>query len=120
MCDVKVLRHTSEFPSHVQDSKNPIDQSTQNPPISLMLAHKWSMVDNNVHDEGEDREENEEIEEEDEGKGEGGEEEGVGEGGDYMILVHDDDGSGRLISYYEKKGFIPIFDTIEKGMIGII
>ena len=41
-------------------------------------------------------------------------------GADFMILVHDDDGSGRLISYYEKKGFIPIFDTIEKGMIGII
>ena len=41
-------------------------------------------------------------------------------GADYMILVHDDNGSGRLISYYEKKGFIPIFDMIEKGMIGII
>ena len=41
-------------------------------------------------------------------------------GADYMILVHDDNGSGRLISYYEKKDFIPVFDTIEKGMIGII
>ena len=41
-------------------------------------------------------------------------------GANFMILVHDDNGSGRLISYYEKKGFLPIFDTIEKGMIGYL
>jgi GNAT superfamily N-acetyltransferase len=38
-------------------------------------------------------------------------------GARYMIIVHDDDGSGKLISYYERRGFIPIFDFLEKGMI---
>ena len=35
----------------------------------------------------------------------------------YMLLVHDDNGSGKLVKYYTDRGFIPIFDFIEKGMI---
>ena len=38
-------------------------------------------------------------------------------GDEYMLLVHDDDGSGRLIQYYIDRGFVPIFDFIDKGMI---
>ena len=38
-------------------------------------------------------------------------------GADHMILVHDDDGSGKLIKYYTDRGFEPIFDVIDKGMI---
>jgi GNAT superfamily N-acetyltransferase len=36
---------------------------------------------------------------------------------DYMLIVHDDQGSGRLIKYYTQCGFVPIFDFIDKGMI---
>lgn len=39
-------------------------------------------------------------------------------GADHMILVHDDNGSGKLIKYYTDRGFEPIFDVIDKGMIG--
>jgi GNAT superfamily N-acetyltransferase len=38
-------------------------------------------------------------------------------GDEYMLLVHDDDGSGKLIKYYEDRGFYPISDFIENGMI---
>lgn len=38
-------------------------------------------------------------------------------GDEYMLLVHDDDGTGRLINYYVNRGFVPIFNFIEKGMI---
>jgi hypothetical protein len=41
-----------------------------------------------------------------------------GLGADHMILVHDDNGSGKLITYYTDRGFQPIFDVIDKGMIG--
>ena len=41
-----------------------------------------------------------------------------GLGADHMILVHDDNGSGKLITYYTDRGFHPIFDVIDKGMIG--
>lgn len=37
--------------------------------------------------------------------------------GQYMLIVHDDKGSGRLINYYIHKGFHPIFDSLDKGMI---
>jgi len=35
----------------------------------------------------------------------------------YMIIVHDDNGSGRLIEYYKKRNFYPIFHFLDKGMI---
>lgn len=38
-------------------------------------------------------------------------------GDKYMLLLHDDDGTSRLVNYYIKKGFVPIFNFIEKGMI---
>jgi hypothetical protein len=37
-----------------------------------------------------------------------------------MLLVHDDQGSGKLVSYYEKRGFRAIFDYLEKAMIGAL
>jgi GNAT superfamily N-acetyltransferase len=37
--------------------------------------------------------------------------------GRYLLLVHDDKGSGRLIEYYSSRGFKPIFDHLEKGMV---
>lgn len=37
--------------------------------------------------------------------------------GDYMLLIHDDNGSGKLIEYYKSYGFKPLFDFIEKSMI---
>lgn len=36
--------------------------------------------------------------------------------GEYMLLIHDDDGSGKLIEYYRRRGFIPIFRFLDKGM----
>lgn len=36
---------------------------------------------------------------------------------EYLLIVHDDNGSGKLINYYKDRGFIPIFDKILKGMI---
>jgi hypothetical protein len=39
-------------------------------------------------------------------------------GAGFMILVHDDDGSGKLIEYYKNRNFEPIFDVIDKGMLG--
>ena len=39
-------------------------------------------------------------------------------GAGFMILVHDDDGSGKLIEYYKDRNFEPIFDVIDKGMLG--
>jgi hypothetical protein len=38
-------------------------------------------------------------------------------GGTFMLLVHDDKGSGRLVDYYRKKGFTAIFDDVENGML---
>ena len=38
-------------------------------------------------------------------------------GCEYMLIVHDDRGSGKLIEYYERCGFVPIFDFLEKGML---
>ena len=35
----------------------------------------------------------------------------------YMLLVHDDNGSGKLIRYYEARGFQSIHPFIPKGMI---
>ena len=35
----------------------------------------------------------------------------------YLLLVHDDDGSNKLIKYYERKGFKEIFAFLEKGML---
>jgi GNAT superfamily N-acetyltransferase len=35
----------------------------------------------------------------------------------YMLIVHDDQGSGKLLEYYKERGFVPIFDFIDKGMI---
>lgn len=40
-----------------------------------------------------------------------------GKGDSHMILVHDDDGSGRLVQYYEDRGFLPIETILDKGMI---
>ena len=36
----------------------------------------------------------------------------------YMLLVHDDNGSGKLIQYYQQRGFLPIFSYLDKAMIG--
>ena len=36
----------------------------------------------------------------------------------HMLLVHDDNGSGKLINYYQQRGFYPIFANLDKGMIG--
>ena len=36
---------------------------------------------------------------------------------EYMLIVHDDQGSGKLVEYYERCGFIPIFEFLEKGML---
>jgi len=36
---------------------------------------------------------------------------------DYLLLVHDDNGSHRLIKYYERKGFKEIFNFLDKGML---
>lgn len=35
----------------------------------------------------------------------------------YLLLVADDNGSNRLIKYYERKGFKEIFAFLDKGMI---
>ena len=35
----------------------------------------------------------------------------------YLLLVVDDNGSGKLIDYYRNKGFVGVSDYIEKGMI---
>lgn len=45
------------------------------------------------------------------------EEQSVRDEVDYMLLVHDDQGTGKLVDYYKSRGFIPIFDFIDKGMI---
>lgn len=36
----------------------------------------------------------------------------------HMLLVHDDNGSRKLIEYYQTRGFDPIFSYLDKGMIG--
>ena len=36
----------------------------------------------------------------------------------YMLLVHDDNGSGKLIQYYKQRGFLSIFSYLDKAMIG--
>ena len=36
---------------------------------------------------------------------------------EYILIVHDDNGSGDLIRYYKRCGFVEIFDFLEKGMI---
>lgn len=38
-------------------------------------------------------------------------------GGTFMLLVHDDKGSGKLVDYYRNKGFISIFDDVDNGML---
>ena len=38
-------------------------------------------------------------------------------GMEYLLLIHDDNGSGRLITFYEQQGFREIFSFIEKGML---
>jgi hypothetical protein len=37
--------------------------------------------------------------------------------GDYMLLVHDDNGSKKLIDYYQQRGFQCIDEFIDKGMV---
>jgi len=37
--------------------------------------------------------------------------------GRYLLIVHDDKGSGRLIDYYSSRGFKQIFTYLEKGMV---
>jgi GNAT superfamily N-acetyltransferase len=36
---------------------------------------------------------------------------------EYMLLIHDDNGSGKLIEYYKQRGFVDVFDSLDKGMI---
>ena len=40
-----------------------------------------------------------------------------GKGDSHLLLVHDDQGSGKLIKFYEHFGFVSIHSFIEKGMI---
>ena len=35
----------------------------------------------------------------------------------YMLIVHDDQGSGKLIEYYESRGFVPIYQLLDKAML---
>ena len=41
-------------------------------------------------------------------------------GVDYMLLIHDDKGDGKLINYYKQRDFVPVFDFIDKGMVKYI
>lgn len=41
----------------------------------------------------------------------------IDRGDKYMIIVHDDNGSGKLIEYYKKRNFREIFEFLDKGMI---
>ncbi len=36
----------------------------------------------------------------------------------HMLLVHDDNGSNKLIDYYAQRGFAPVFSFLDKGMVG--
>ena len=36
----------------------------------------------------------------------------------HMLLVHDDNGSGKLVNYYQQRGFHAIFTYLDKAMIG--
>lgn len=38
-------------------------------------------------------------------------------GDQYMLLVHDDNGRGKLIEYYQRRGFVQVDELLEKGMI---
>jgi ribosomal protein S18 acetylase RimI-like enzyme len=38
-------------------------------------------------------------------------------GNDFMLIVHDDNGSGKLVQYYRRLGFLPIFHILDKGMV---
>lgn len=38
-------------------------------------------------------------------------------GDTFMLLLHDDDGSGRLVDFYRDRGFVPCPEIIDKGMI---
>jgi len=38
----------------------------------------------------------------------------------HMLLVHDDDGSGRLVQYYAQRGYVPVFSVVDKGMVGVL
>jgi GNAT superfamily N-acetyltransferase len=35
----------------------------------------------------------------------------------YLLIVHDDNGSGKLVRYYKQQGFKEIYNFVEKGMI---
>jgi ribosomal protein S18 acetylase RimI-like enzyme len=37
--------------------------------------------------------------------------------GHYLMISCDDNGSGKLIEYYKRRGFAPIFNFLERGMI---
>ncbi len=39
-------------------------------------------------------------------------------GASHMLLVHDDSGSGKLVNYYQQRGFHAIFTYLDKAMIG--
>jgi hypothetical protein len=36
---------------------------------------------------------------------------------EYLMLVHDDNGSGNLKQYYKQRGFNDIDDIVPKGML---
>ena len=38
-------------------------------------------------------------------------------GYEYLLLVHDDQGSGKLVEFYQRRGFFKIFNFVNKGMI---
>eukprot|EP01038_Epipyxis_sp_PR26KG_P009497 gene9497-12794_t len=41
----------------------------------------------------------------------------LNKGDDFMLIVHDDNGSGKLIDYYIDRGFVELDEILEKGMI---
>ena len=41
----------------------------------------------------------------------------INRGDDYMLLIHDDNGSGKLINYYKQRGFLDCSNIIDKGLI---
>lgn len=41
----------------------------------------------------------------------------VKRGDNFMMLVHDDDGSGRLVEYYRQRGFYMLQGVVDNGML---
>jgi len=42
----------------------------------------------------------------------------LSKGDQFLLMVHDDSGSGRLIDWYKQRGFVSTLNVLEKGLIG--